>query len=70
MMLAAQLTAIRAGAAAIAAQCDALLDALAPPALAPGVEGPCAHSPERRTPAARMGAPGAWTCACGEEGDG
>ncbi len=60
----AQVLAIRASAAAIVAQCDALLLAAAP-----AEEGPCAHPEERRTSVPRMGAPGAWVCACGEQGD-
>lgn len=32
--------------------------------------GPCAHPPERRLEAARMGAPQGWVCECGHEGEG
>lgn len=36
-----------------------------------GVPGePCAHSPEHRLDAARMGRPTAWVCRCGHEGEG
>lgn len=70
MIVAAQVAAIRASAVAITAQCDALLAALSAAAPTPPSDGPCQHQPERRTPAARMGAPGAWTCECGAEGGG
>ncbi len=60
-----QLLAVRASAAAIVAQCDAALEAQT----SSPVEGPCAHPPGRRTEVPRMGAPGAWVCACGEQGD-
>ena len=68
MSLAAQIAAIRASAAAIAAQCDALLDGVLPPPGAAGTEVACAHALERRTPVPRMGASEAWVCACGVEG--
>lgn len=67
MMLTAQIAAIRASAAAIAAQCDALLAALPAPMTGARDAG-CQHPPERRTSAARMGAPDAWRCDCGAEG--
>ena len=67
-MLAAQIQAIRASAIAIAAQCDALLAALASASGPPPGAGDCRHPSELRTPVARMGAPGAWVCACGAEG--
>lgn len=72
-VLRAQLLALRAGAQALAAQADALLIALEPPAFSPtiaSVTGPCRHPATQRLPAGRMGAPGAWLCAaCGHESD-
>lgn len=65
----AQLLAARAAALTLVAQIDACLVAMS--ALERCAAGPsaCEHPPERRTEAPRMGAPGAWVCACGEQGD-
>lgn len=68
MMLAAQVVAIRASAAAIVAQCDALLTAVAAVTSVPPQDGVCQHPPGRRLAVARMGAPLAWRCECGAEG--
>ena len=69
-MLREQVLAIRAGAAAQVAMADAILRALDAPAQAqPTGAALCEHPPEARMAAARMGAPDAWRCACGQEGD-
>ena len=72
VMLREQVIAIRAGAAAQVAMADAILAALdgaaSPPAAPPG--GVCAHPAETRMAVPRMGAPEAWRCACGAEGEG
>ena len=68
-MLLQSLRAVRAQAEAIVATVDALLAELEAAAAQPG-GGPCDHAPERRTPAGRMGSPGAWVCECGVEGGG
>ena len=68
-MLREQIVAIRAGAAAQVAMADAILKALdAAPSPGPIPDG-CEHPPGHRTPVPRMGAPEAWRCACGAEGD-
>ena len=68
-MLREQIVAIRAGAAAQVAMADAILRAMepAPQSAPPSV---CAHPAEQRISASRMGAPDAWRCACGAEGEG
>ena len=68
MIFRAQVAAIRASAAAIVAQCDALLAGLAPAASAPGA---CAHPADARVRRMSGGASDAWACgACGAEGEG
>ena len=71
-MLREQIAAIRAGAAAQVAMADAILRALdgAGLAAASPVGAACAHAPEQRMAVPRMGAPEAWRCACGAEGEG
>ena len=71
MMLTAQIAAIRASAAATVAQCDALLQVLAShhdERAARTAREPCQHPLDQRTLSPRMGATGAWVCACGAEG--
>ena len=68
-MLRAQIVAIRAGAAAQVAMADAILKALDPKQPSPIAGAICDHAPERRIPTPRMGAPGAWRCECGQEGE-
>ena len=70
-MLREQVAAIRASAAAQVAMADAILRALDAP-VAPTPSGPtsCEHPIEVRIATARMGAPNAWRCECGVEGEG
>ena len=71
-MLREQVIAIRAGAAAQVAMADAIiaaLDGAAPPAARQTPDG-CEHQSEQRMATPRMGAPNAWHCACGAEGEG
>lgn len=62
-----QIVAIRDAAKAIESMASAMLAALE------GTElhrnGECSHPPELRRQAPRMGAPEAWVCECGAEGD-
>ena len=60
--------AIRFHALGIVAATDGLLRAVTP-GEDPGVTGPCTHPASRRTLAPRMGAPDAWVCVCGQEGE-
>ncbi len=64
-----QIVSMRASAHAVVATADAILAAMGEtaPAIAPGT--PCDHPMSQRTPAPRMGAPDAWRCACGQEGE-
>ena len=73
-----QLTAMRAGAAAIGAQADALLEAMGTAPDEPAVGAippltplsPCPHPAASRLSAPRMGALNAWLCvACGGSSD-
>ena len=68
--LADALRAIRHHALGIVVSVDGLLKIVEPARPEPITDpaAPCVHPPERRTEAARMGAPGAWVCACGVEG--
>ena len=70
-MLREQVVAIRAGAAAIVAQADAILAAIAPSGAPAGPSGMCQHPRESRRAAPRMGHPEAWICErCDTEGEG
>ena len=71
-MLREQIVAIRAGAAAQVAMADAILRALdsAGPTAASLANAACTHAPEQRMAVPRMGAPEAWRCMCGAEGEG
>lgn len=64
-----QVMAMRASAMAIAATADAILTAITE-ATKPVPGTPCEHPAAQRTPTPRMGAPEAWRCVCGQEGDG
>ena len=68
-MLREQVLAIRAGAAAQVAMADAILAALDAPVPPRGPSEACAHPSEQRMAVPIMGAPEAWRCACGAEGD-
>ena len=68
-MLREQVIAIRAGAAAQVAMADAILHALDSGPAPQRTGEPCAHPSEQRMPVPRMGAPEAWRCACGAEGE-
>ena len=60
--------AIRFHALGIVAATDGLLRAITP-GEGSVIPGPCTHPESRRTLAPRMGAPDAWVCACGQEGE-
>lgn len=69
-LLRSQIVAMRAGAKAIVAQAEAILTAMEPEALErQQPDAPCRHEPAKRMATPRMGAPDAWRCACGAEGD-
>ena len=71
-MIREQLLAIRSMALAQGAAVDALLEAVGGPSPAPAraAAAPCAHPPELRLTARRMGEPDAWVCECGAAGSG
>ena len=63
-----QVEAMRKDAQRVVEGCDRLLRALSSHAGVP-TDGACTHPPERRLEAARMGAPHAWVCLCGQDGE-